>query len=465
MSINYNFKRIYDNIHGYIVVSNLACNIIDTKYFQRLRSLKQLGTCNYVFIGAIHTRFEHSIGTYYLAGKLLDCIIDRTNKKLLHTYLKKNIFIDNYFKRINNEQYYINDYIKEIIKIAALCHDLGHGPFSHVFDDIFLPSLRNDSKKKIYEELHENRSCLILEKIISNNNFLKNNINKNEINFIKSLINPSKENTSFLYQIVSNNLNGLDVDKYDYLMRDTKNIGLTYSIDCSRLVDDIYVIDNNICYPRQVFHDIKYLFETRYRLHKEVYTHRVVISYQFMICDIMNLLNNILNISDSIYDVDKFCKLNDDFILNSINFLTSFIDNNIIDKKIIKAGKLLNKLNNRSIYKFIDIIVLTTKKLITWKTFNNIDSNINEDDVCIHNSKIGFVSGNKKHPLNEIYYFNTKNTLKNSIDNKSFKLDKEDITKMMSDIHQEYILMIYSKKEDKINLIKNVWNNLKKKMI
>ena len=96
-----------------------------------------------------------------------------------------------------------------------------------------------------------------------------------------------------------------------------------------------YIIDNNICYPRQVFHNIKYLFQTRYRLHKEVYTHKVVISYQFMINDIMKLLNEMLNISDSIYDVDDFCKLNDNFILASVDFLMRFINNKIIDKKNI----------------------------------------------------------------------------------------------------------------------------------
>ena len=73
----------------------------------------------------------------------------------------------------------------------------------------------------------------------------------------------------------------------------------------------IYVILN------QVFHNIKYLFETRYRLQK-VYTHKVVISYQFMVNDIMKLLNEMLNISDSIYDVDDFCKLNDNFTITSV---------------------------------------------------------------------------------------------------------------------------------------------------
>jgi deoxynucleoside triphosphate triphosphohydrolase SAMHD1 len=463
MDINYNFKRIYDNIHGYIVISEIAVKIIDTKYYQRLRLLHQLGTCHYVFTGAIHTRFEHSIGTYFLAGKLLECIIERTNEKKLNDFLLKNEYIKNYFKRNNHTgNLTIDNYLKEVIKIAGLCHDLGHGPFSHVFDDIFLPSIKNKESK--YEDHHENRSCLIIEKIILNNEFLKNTIHENEINFIKRLINPEKEDNSFLFQIISNNVNGLDVDKYDYLMRDARNIGLTYSIDCSRLINDVYIIDNNICYPRQVFHNIKYLFQTRYRLHKEVYTHKVVISYQFMINDIMKLLNEMLNISDSIYDVDDFCKLNDNFILASVDFLMRFINNKIIDKKILKAESLLERLNKREIYKFIDQIVLKNKSSLSWIDFNKIDSNIKEEDICIHNSKIGFVSGNKENPLNNIMYFDTKNTFSKSAENKSFKINKESITKIFSDIHQEFIIMIYSKKSNKNKIIVDAWNIIKKKL-
>ena len=96
-------------------------------------------------------------------------------------------------------------------------------------------------------------------------------------------------------------------------------------------------------------------------MHKEVYTHKVVISYQFMVNDIMKLLNEMLNISDSIYDVDDFCKLNDNFILTSVDFLMRFINNKIIDKKILEAECLLERLNKKKIYKFIDQIVLKNK--------------------------------------------------------------------------------------------------------
>jgi HD-GYP domain-containing protein (c-di-GMP phosphodiesterase class II) len=99
-----------DPIHGNITMSGLCLRIIDTKEFQRLRNLKQLGTCDYVFPGATHSRFSHSIGVAYYAELLL--------------------------KNLKENQPYLNITPADIlcVKVAGLCHDLGHGAFSHVFE-------------------------------------------------------------------------------------------------------------------------------------------------------------------------------------------------------------------------------------------------------------------------------------------------------------------------------------------
>ena len=101
--------ELYDPIHGLISVSPLAKKIIDTEEFQRLRNIKQLGCCYYVFPGASHNRFEHSIGVYHLANKYIDIL----NKH--EEFTEKEIVC---------------------ITIAGLIHDIGHGPFSHLFDEI-----------------------------------------------------------------------------------------------------------------------------------------------------------------------------------------------------------------------------------------------------------------------------------------------------------------------------------------
>ena len=103
--------------------------------------MKQLSTFNYIFQNAVHTRFEHSIGTYYLSQQLCHQISTNTNKNIINEFIKNNNFLYNYLKTtyIDSKRLCKFDkYIQELINIAALCHDIGHGPFSHIFDDDFL---------------------------------------------------------------------------------------------------------------------------------------------------------------------------------------------------------------------------------------------------------------------------------------------------------------------------------------
>ena len=124
-------KDINVPVHGLVSLSRLAKEIIDNKYFQRLRRMKQLGICEYVFPSAKHSRFEHSIGTYKLAGILLTRIYNVTDNRLLLEWINNNKILG----EIKEEGIL---WVFELIKIAGLCHDLGHGPFSHMFDDCFV---------------------------------------------------------------------------------------------------------------------------------------------------------------------------------------------------------------------------------------------------------------------------------------------------------------------------------------
>lgn len=439
-------KNIYDSIHGYIPITNFALHIIDHPYFQRLRKLKQLGTCNYVFPNAVHTRFEHSIGTYYLASELVKTIQnDDTN---YDSYLSQILELQNYYNKNRITINLFDNYICELCKIAALCHDLGHGPFSHVFDDIFL---HNSNKKNNLNDLnifHEHRSGLILELIIKNDEYLHNIIGPDEIQFMKNLINPQKQHKGFIYQIVSNNLNSLDVDKYDYIVRDSKMLLNQINIDCSRLIKHVKIIDNNIVYPEQALYDIYSLFQTRHRLHRQIYCHKCVISVQFMITEILMLLDPILDISNSINDMDKFCKLNDEYCIESIKILNlSIVD--IPEKYKInlqKAQTLLNLIEQHKFYIFIDSCITTT--------FLDVSQLFKDPNILIFSNKLGFVSGNKTNPLDDIYIYKTKHMLNNIT---AIKQDKTLYTALMPNIYQEYITMIFSKTKldfENINKIK-----------
>lgn len=446
------YKRIYDVIHGDIHISNYACSIIDTNYFQRLRYLHQLGVCYLVFPNGDHSRFEHSIGTYYLAGKILEVIKQNTTKEKLDIYLRQ-INELNYYWKDEYELRTLDNKLCELIKIAALCHDLGHGPFSHIFDDVFLPSIiephielfnsiEGQSHVVTYKEYkfmkHEYRSGVILEWIINSNELLKQNIKENEIAFIKSLINP-KNNNGFIYQIISNSLNGLDVDKYDYLARDIKLLGKDMHFDYLRLISEIQIIDNIICYPKQLYYEIANLFHTRYQLHKMIYNHKAVIAIQLMMTKIMTNIDCVFDIKTIIKseNIEQFCELTDTYLLNMLDFLIKppkifniLTYNKEYDYILNDAYKLYQQIKERKLYKLI--YSQTSNELIKYDEKYN-----DKDKYEIYQTKIGYVSGNKENPLDNIYFYNTKDI------QKSYKINKNDISKLIPNTHQEYILMIY----------------------
>ncbi|XP_019368628.1 PREDICTED: deoxynucleoside triphosphate triphosphohydrolase SAMHD1 isoform X2 [Gavialis gangeticus] len=205
-------KVFNDPIHGHIEIHPLLIRIIDTPQFQRLRYIKQLGGTYFVFPGASHNRFEHSLGVGYLAG----CLVRALKEK--------------------QPELEINHRDILCVEIAGLCHDLGHGPFSHMFDGRFIPLVRPGLKWK-----HETASVQMFEHLITSNDLGKVMENyglvlSEDMDFIKEQIGgPIDETTcenpwpyrgrprekSFLYEIVANKRNGIDVDKWDYFARIT----------------------------------------------------------------------------------------------------------------------------------------------------------------------------------------------------------------------------------------------------
>ena len=467
-----NFKKFHDSIHGYIPVSNYACRIIDSKYFQQLRNKKQLGTACYVFPNAVHTRFEHSIGTYNFASKLMDCIFHKTKQSQISEYLSKIKYLQNYYKFKYDGKAKLDKYICELVKIGALCHDLGHGPFSHLFDDNFLPSVYDpDSTNLDYHKIvnitHEERSANLIEKIIKSDDILKKIILDDEIEFIKHLINPSKEDTGFLFQIVSNYLNGLDVDKYDYLIRDSKVLGFKISFDASRLVDDIVIVNNNICYPEQVIFEIYNMFNLRYNLHKMVYNHKSVISTQLLIIEFMKLIDNELKLSESIKDLEKFIMFGDNTMFDFLN-LYKIKDVEEIPENIKKAQDILDKLNRHESYCFVDSLItkdkldITKDSLIKEYTDKKTQALL-QDELVIFKTKIGLVSGDKQHPLDSIYSYSTKSLLQKDIPDVK-KIEVDNVSLLIPKVHQEYITMIFVKNKNNKKAINKV-KDLVSKMI
>ena len=267
--------EIFDPIHGPIEICPKAKEIIDTREFQRLRNIKQLGLCYYVFPGASHNRFEHSLGVYHLTKKYIDCLGSShfTEREIL------------------------------LLSIAGLIHDIGHGPFSHLFDELT-------------KSHHEDRS---IELFTHMNTKYSYGYTEEDINFIKDVILPKDQmdpkSKKYLYQIVSNK-NGIDVDRFDYIMRDVTMIGLNYGIEWNRIMKGSKIEDGRIIYSEKVRTPINDFFRTRFILYKDIYNHHAVRALEYMIQTIIGEIDSHYKISSCIHEKnwDHFITINDSII-------------------------------------------------------------------------------------------------------------------------------------------------------
>ncbi|XP_072520763.1 deoxynucleoside triphosphate triphosphohydrolase SAMHD1-like [Salminus brasiliensis] len=411
------YKVFNDSVHGHIKMHPLLVKIIDTPQFQRLRNIKQLGGGYYVFPGASHNRFEHSLGVAHLAGKLLES-------------LEKNL----------PPQVQITPKDKLCVQIAGLCHDLGHGPFSHAFD-IFM-------KEKDTEWKHENESVKMFEHLIEDNGIKeimeKDNANwekftKDDFEFIKELIHcPSKDpkvkyhkksrekKKAFLYDIVANDRNGIDVDKMDYFARDCHHLGMNCNFSYERYMTFARVCEENgetqICMRDKEAMNMYELFHVRSLLHHNAYQHRVTKAVELMIMDALLEANEHEGFQIEAKDTKTFVNLTDDVlqkILQSPN------------KGLEKAQKIIKRILHRDFYKFIGDKIFEPQEL----------KHLNSDKK---KQPIKFTYGMKdKNPIDSLRFYRKDDPTT------PIRLSKDEVSYLLPEKFAETKVMLFYKGEEK----------------
>jgi HD superfamily phosphohydrolase len=196
---------IRDPIHGYITLNEIEFALVNTRAFQRLRHIRQLGLTDQVFPGATHTRFSHSLGVMHLAQRMLERLFIQPPASGLSTEEKERLV--------------------RLMRLAALLHDLGHPPFSHALEDLFEPGTGHEAMARSIV-LNTELSGIIAE------GGKRWGIGPEEVtDLMAGSPGPGLE---FLSTVLSSEL---DIDKMDYLLRDSLFCGVRYgSFDLERLL-------------------------------------------------------------------------------------------------------------------------------------------------------------------------------------------------------------------------------------
>ncbi|TGZ61399.1 hypothetical protein CRM22_008008 [Opisthorchis felineus] len=369
-------KIVQDAVHGMIELEPLARLIVDTPEFQRLREVRQLGLSYFVFPSCQHTRFEHSIGTYHMAKRLTEAI----QSDPIYTGPKMT----------SQEQ--------AAVKIAALCHDLGHGPFSHLWETFVKRGGPKYSKYK-----HEKLSCRVLEHIVQTNPMIQSKLESEgiDLDLVKCLImgTPQKraEESSvekpYLYEILSNHANGMDVDKWDYLLRDCLHAGLGHgsaTIDLERFMhfcrpaphpraeyDDVMfgtrtVVDDpdkpsyswHLSFRDTELENVLRTFGLRQHLHQKLYQHKTASAISCMVLDMLEFIEPVLQFrslslkaleGNDTGDLVNFLQLHDHILWDVYNrrFHTP---TGPVSESLEQARSLVDRILRRQLYSYVDSV-------------------------------------------------------------------------------------------------------------
>lgn len=320
--------EINDPIHGFIGLTGIESKIVNSEPYQRLRRIKQLSGAHYVYPTAEHTRFGHCIGVMFVAGLL--------GKRLL-------------------EQLGLGDDALQEVRLAGLLHDLGHGPFSHVFEESLI-------ERRGWN--HEDVTEWLIRKSEVGDLIEDDGISKDRIaNLVRGR--RTKKTDGVVSGIVAGQV---DADKMDYLIRDSFYCGVNYGlVDIHRLISSIEITKSlEMQFDLAARGALEAFLVARYEMFLNVYYHKTVRSVEVMLIQLINAADNVLELT-TFSTPEEFLLLDDMSLVSRIRR---------IDPKesdyAKEASKMMNLLDSRVLYKSAFEKVLHTEdrfvsKLLTKK--------------------------------------------------------------------------------------------------
>ncbi|KAG5113265.1 hypothetical protein JHK82_036534 [Glycine max] len=322
------------------------------------------GFTNMVYPGAVHSRFEHSLGVYWLASQCVE---------KLKTYQGLELGIDRFD-----------------IQTVKLAVDMVDYIVDEHHIDVYPQMIRR-----------------VKEMILASSEYAPS---------------MSSSEKSFLYDIVANGRNGIDVDKFDYLLRDCRACGLGCNFEFQRLLETMRVLDDEICYRAKDYLTIHKMFATRADLYRTVYTHPKVKAIELMVVDALVHANSYLGISSNIHDPSEYWKF-----CNEYPVPKDMLDNY---KKVTAQ----------------DIVCSQKSGGVTLK----------EEDVAVCNVKIDLTRG-KHNPLESIHFF------KDYESDEKFTIPDDRVSHLLPTSYQDMIVKVYAKKPELVEAISEAFENFQLK--
>ncbi len=314
-------KKIYldivDPLHDFIRVYDHELKIIDNPIFQRLRRIRQLSGAHLTYPAAQHTRFEHSLGVMHIASQA--------------------------GQALNEKEILKSDDI-EVLRLAGLLHDIGHGPFSHIFEEI------------------------LQQKNFSHEDFGKEIILKSEIGDILTKNGYDKQfitNVAFgdsKFQYMNEIISGvLSADMMDYLLRDGYFTGAEHAqIDHKRITQSLDVYQKKLALERSALYSFESMLHSRYQMFKAVYFHKTVRAAEVMLLEALRLSDDEFGFTS--FNINEYVKLTDEYVLSKIISSKS--------SKLKRARQFAEDYQNRKLLKCVFERILTSRTNLE-KTITN----------------------------------------------------------------------------------------------
>ena len=339
MENSHKLTIINDPIYGFITIPRgLIFDLIEHKYFQRLRRISQMGMSYLVYPGAHHTRFHHALGCLYIMQKALDTLVSKGVE-------------------ISNDE-------REAVQIAILLHDIGHGPFSHAMEHSIVEDIT-----------HEQISSLFMEAL---------NTKFNGSLTLAIQIFKGSYNRPFLHQLVSGQL---DMDRTDYLKRDSFYTGMAEgNINTDRIIAMLNVKDNELVVEEKGVYTIEKFLVARRLMYWQVYLHKTSLAAEQILVRVLkrakvltesgvelpcsNALNYFLSkkITKSTFDqkaLETFASLDDYDIISAMkewcyndDFVLSTLSKIIINRKLPRVKIKKKGFSEEYIQKQVDKVMV-----------------------------------------------------------------------------------------------------------